>query len=128
NVPLTFVPPVVVPGTSLLQLANNFNATKFNELGQAASDWSTMGRNISQVVEQLNSAASQIEGENDSDFTRSAASKIRELASTGEQFAANATLMNQRAFGLLSKAPMGYVEIPADLQDRKSTRLNSSHV
>ena len=116
NVPLTFVPPVVVPGTSLLQLANNFNATRFNELGQAASDWSTMGRNISQVVEQLNSAASQIESENDSDFTRSAASKIRELASTGEQFAANATLMNQRAFGLLSKAPMGYVEIPADLQ------------
>ncbi|WP_313677871.1 hypothetical protein [Corynebacterium stationis] len=116
NVPLTFVPPVVMPGTSLLQLANNFNATRFNELGQAASDWSTMGRNISQVVEQLNSAASQIESENDSDFTRSAASKIRELASTGEQFAANATLMNQRAFGLLSKAPMGYVEIPADLQ------------
>ena len=116
NVPLTFVPPVVMPGTSLLQLANNFNATKFNELGQAASDWSTMGRNISQVVEQLNSAALQIESENDSDFTRSAASKIRELASTGEQFAANATLMNQRAFGLLSKAPMGYVEIPADLQ------------
>src|SRR5690625_15153 len=116
NVPLTFVPPVVMPGTSLLQLANNFNATRFNELGQAASDWSTMGRNISQVVEQLNSAASQIESENDSDFTRSAASKIRELASTGEQCAANATLMNQRAFGLLSKAPMGYVEIPADLQ------------
>ncbi|HJG65002.1 hypothetical protein [Corynebacterium stationis] len=116
NVPLTFVPPVVMPGTSLLQLANNFNATRFNELGQAASDWSTMGRNISQVVEQLNSAASQIESENDSDFTRSAASKIRELASIGEQFAANATLMNQRAFGLLSKAPMGYVEIPADLQ------------
>ena len=116
NVPLSFAPPVVMPGTSLLQLANNFNATRFNELGQAASDWSTMGRNISQVVEQLNSAASQIESENDSEFTRSAASKIRELASTGEQFAANATLMNQRAFGLLSKAPMGYVEIPADLQ------------
>ena len=75
-----------------------------------------MASSISQVVEQLNSAASQIESENDSDFTRSAASKIRELASTGEQFAANATLMNQRAFGLLSKAPMGYVEIPADLQ------------
>ena len=75
-----------------------------------------MASSISQVVEQLNSAASQIESENDSDFTRSAASKIRELASTGEQFAANATLMNQRAFGLLSKAPMGYVEIPADRQ------------
>ena len=116
NVPLSFVPPVVMPGASLLQLANNFNATKFNELGQAAVDWNTMGRNIRQVVDQLNSAAEQIESENDSDFTRSAASKIRELASTGEQFAANAAVMNQRAFGLLSKAPMGYIEIPADLQ------------
>ena len=116
NVPLSYVPPVVIPGSSLLQLANNFNATNFAELGRAAADWSTMASSISQVVEQLNSAASQIESENDSDFTRSAASKIRELASTGEQFAANATLMNQRAFGLLSKAPMGYVEIPADLQ------------
>src|SRR5699024_10022728 len=116
NVPLSFVPPVVMPGASLLQLANNFNATKFNELGQAAVDWNTMGRNIRQVVDQLNSAAEQIESENDSDFTQSAASKIRELASTGEQFAANAAVMNQRAFGLLSKAPMGYIEIPADLQ------------
>src|SRR5699024_2701837 len=116
NAPLSCAPPVVIPGSSLLQLANNFNATNFAELGRAATDWSTMASSISQVVEQLNSAASQIEGENDSDFTRSAASKIRELASTGEQFAANATLMNQRAFGLLSKAPMGYVEIPADLQ------------
>ena len=114
--PLSFVPPVVVPGSSLLQLANSFNSTNFAELGRAAADWNTMSSSIRQVVEQLNSAASQIEGENDSDFTRSAASKIRELASTGEQFAANATLMNQRAFGLLSKAPMGYVEIPADLQ------------
>src|SRR5699024_4697121 len=116
NVPVTCVPPVVVQDAYLLQVANNLNAKKCNELGQAATDWSKMGRNISQVATQINSAASQIEGENDSDFTRSDASKIRELASTGEQFAANATLMNQRAFGLLSKAPMGYVEIPADLQ------------
>src|SRR5699024_5350517 len=85
NVPLSYVPPVVIPGSSLLQLANNFNATNFAELGRAAADWSTMASSISQVVEQLNSAASQIESENDSDFTRSAASKIRELASTGEQ-------------------------------------------
>ena len=116
NKPLSFVPPVVAPGSSLLELANNFNGTNFAELGRAAADWSTMASSIRQVVDQLNSAAAQIESENDSDFTRSAASKIRELASTGEQFAANAAVMNQRAFGLLSKAPMGYIEIPADLQ------------
>src|SRR5699024_8751173 len=76
SVPLTFVPPVVFPGASLLQLANNFNATKFGELAQAAVDWNTMASNIRQVVDQLNNAASTIDGQNDSEFTRSAANKI----------------------------------------------------
>src|SRR5699024_6617593 len=120
SVPLTFVPPVVFPGASLLQLANNFNATKFGELAQAAVDWNTMASNIRQVVDQLNNAASTIDGQNDSEFTRSAANKIRELATTGEQFAANASVMNQRAFNLVSQAPFGYVEIPADLQAVKA--------
>ena len=120
RVPLTFVPPVVFPGASLLQLANNFNATKFGELAQAAVDWNTMAANIRQVVDQLNNAASTIDSENDSEFTRSAANRIRELATTGEQFAANASVMNQRAFNLVSQAPFGYVEIPADLQAVKA--------
>ena len=38
NAPLSFAPPVVIPGSSLLQLANNFNATNFAELGRAAAD------------------------------------------------------------------------------------------
>lgn len=113
--PLSFVPPVVVPGTSLLQLANNFNATRFEQLGEVAADWLTMATNISQVVSQLNGAASQLESEQDSDFTRNAALRIREMANTGEQFAANASLMNSRAFNMMSKAPTAYIELPADV-------------
>ncbi|NWO08632.1 MAG: hypothetical protein HLX50_23865 [Alteromonadaceae bacterium] len=113
--PLSYVPPVVVPGTSLLQLANNFNATRFEQLGEVAADWLTMATNIGQVVTQLNGAASQLESEQDSDFTRNAAARIREMAATGEQFAANASLMNSRAFNMMSKAPTAYIELPADV-------------
>ncbi|MGO2876824.1 MAG: hypothetical protein ACTIB0_09170 [Corynebacterium casei] len=113
--PLSFVPPVVIPGASLVQLANNFNTTRFDQLGQVAADWLTLATNISQVVKQLNSAASQLESEHDSDFTRNAAVRIREMAATGEQFAANASLMNSRAFNMMSKAPTAYIELPADV-------------
>lgn len=113
--PLSYVPPVVVPGTSLVQLANNFNATRFEQLGEVAADWLTMATNIGQVVTQLNGAASQLESEQDSDFTRNAAVRIREMAAAGEQFAANASLMNSRAFNMMSKAPTAYIELPADV-------------
>ena len=113
--PLSYVPPVVVPGTSLVQLANSFNATRFEQLGEVAADWLTMATNIGQVVTQLNGAASQLESEQDSDFTRNAALRIREMAATGEQFAANASLMNSRAFNMMSKAPTAYIELPADV-------------
>lgn len=115
SVPLSFVPPVVVPGTSLLQLVNNFNATNFGSVGQIAADWGTMATNIQQVVGQLNNAAAQLEADNDSEFTSAAASKIREIAATGEQFVANASVMQGRAANIVLNVPMLGMEMPGDL-------------
>lgn len=115
SVPLSFVPPVVVPGASLLQLVNNFNATNFGSVGQIAADWGTMATNIQQVVGQLNNAASQLEADNDSEFTSAAAGKIREIAATGEQFVANASVMQGRAANIVLNVPMLGMEMPGDL-------------
>ncbi|MEY8577887.1 hypothetical protein AALI21_06210 [Corynebacteriaceae bacterium 6-324] len=99
----------------MLQLVNNFNATNFGSVGQIAADWGTMATNIQQVVGQLNNAASQLEADNDSEFTSAAAGKIREIAATGEQFVANASVMQGRAANIVLNVPMLGMEMPGDL-------------
>ena len=115
STPLSYVPPIVVPGASLLRLVNDFNATNFGLVGQIAADWGTMSSNIQRVVGQLNSAATTLESDNESDFTSNTASKIREIAGTGEQFVANASLMQERTAGIVLNAPWLAMEMPGDL-------------
>ena len=57
------------------------------------SNWSELSSSVQNIANSLDSIASEIESEHDSEFTLNAARKIREMAGDAQHFAANAQQM-----------------------------------
>ncbi|MFH0411854.1 hypothetical protein ACG98H_06305 [Corynebacterium sp. L4756] len=118
--PFSFVQPVVMLGPSLDLFSGQYSQTKFDQAVALAGNWSELKSRMLSQVESLNSIAGSLESEHDSDFTFSAARKVREMAGHGQQFAANAELMSQKAFRLAQPIPVNNLGIMGDV---KSMRL-----
>lgn len=118
--PFSFVQPVVMLGPSLDLFSCQYSQTKFEQAVALAGNWSELKSRMLSQVGSLNSIAGSLESEHDSDFTFSAARKVREMAGHGQQFAANAELMSQKAFRLAQPIPVNNLGIMGDV---KSMRL-----
>lgn len=118
--PFSFMQPVVMLGPSLDLFSSQYSLTKFDQAVALAGNWSELKSRMLSQVESLNSIAGSLESEHDSDFTSSAARKVREMAGHGQQFAANAELMSQKAFRLAQPIPVNNLGIMGDV---KSMRL-----
>lgn len=112
---LAYVPPVVMVGSSLLSLQSNFGSSKLNQLGELMTDWSDLSSSVQQIVNSLNSIASEIESEHDSEFTLNASRKIREMAGDAQHFAANAQQMVGKTGTLSMLIPAYNLQMLADV-------------
>ena len=117
--PFSFVQPVVMLGPSLDIFSSQYSQTKFEHAVALAGNWSELKSRMLSQVESLNAIAGSLESEHDSDFTFSAARKVREMAGHGQQFASNAELMTQKAFRLAQPIPTNNLGIMGDTKQMR---------
>ncbi|MDO5032826.1 hypothetical protein [Corynebacterium sp.] len=101
--PFGFAMPVVSVGASLSQLVGDLFNTKYWDVSEANVRWGDLSSQVESIVSGLNSAASSLEAENQSEATTRAAQKIREVASAGTHFVSNAAVMKGKLFGFQSQ-------------------------
>ncbi|NMF31425.1 hypothetical protein HF851_03945 [Corynebacterium ammoniagenes] len=117
---LLYTPPVVSVGPSLAALQRNFSSSKLNHLGDLMSDWSDLSHSLQGIADNLNSIASSIEDENDSDFTANASRKIRGMAADAQYFVSNAQQMVGKTGILSMHMPMYNLQMLADVAALKA--------
>lgn len=98
--PFSFTEPVVSVGTDLDLLAAQLNGSDIQSGAATAQRWRDLAEKVTEISDQLDSVADGLVSSNDSEATERAASKIREVALTGKQFAANSRVMAQKVVTL----------------------------
>ncbi|WP_290225594.1 hypothetical protein [Corynebacterium confusum] len=91
--PFSFVPPVVNTGSSLFGLVQGFLFTNMGRISNTIHRWQQFASQVNGISTEMDALAGQLQARNQSETTDRAAAKIREVAATGRQFAANATVM-----------------------------------
>lgn len=91
--PFSFVPPVVNTGSSLFGLVQGFLFTNMGRISNTIHRWQQFASRVNGISNEMDALAGQLQSRNQSETTDRAAAKIREVAATGRQFAANATVM-----------------------------------
>ncbi|MDY3126810.1 MAG: hypothetical protein SOW59_01575, partial [Corynebacterium sp.] len=87
---LSFIPPLVAVGPSLMGLANAVTTTQYSQVVDAASAWMNISNQVKTFVADVRGVAGSLRGASASEATDAAASVLDRLAATGDQFAANA--------------------------------------
>ena len=98
--PFSFTEPVVSVGSDLDLLAAQLNGSDIQSGAATAQRWRDLAEKVTEISDQLDSVADGLISANDSEATERAASKIREVAGTGKQFAANSRVMAQKVVTL----------------------------
>ena len=101
--PFGFTMPIVDPGASIMGLASDLFTTKFWDVSEAKARWNALSREVGDIVAGLHESAGSLESENDSEATRRAAAKIREVAQAGTHFIANSAVMQQKLSGFQAR-------------------------
>ena len=98
--PFSFTEPVVSVGTDLSLLSAQLNGSDIQSGAATAQRWRDLAEKVTEISDQLDSVADGLVASNESEATERAASKIREVALTGKQFAANSRVMAQKVVTL----------------------------
>lgn len=112
--PFSFVPPVVNTGSSLFGLVQGFLFTNMGRISNTIHRWQQFASRVNGISTEMEALAGQLQTRNQSETTDRAAAKIREVAATGRQFAANATVMAGKNSNMLAGLQADQVVASAD--------------
>lgn len=107
----SFSLPVVMPATSLSELAAEFTATKIGDLVDALRMWNSLSEAVGGIAEELHAVAGELGARNRGAVTDAAIDRITDVAHAGETFSANAATMSDSVMKVSNAKQKGNVEV-----------------